>query len=178
MDNYSLTINALVGALSITNSSLEQRVLSLLPVLAEQRARHWTKGAHGYFTGSYSDGASGGGSSSKGIDKSGGSGIISRGDIFIHPDKINKFCLDPKGKHANDFFSVGYKPGDYEILYQDLMKNFDESKIVDKVNPGDGVERFSVFMDLGVDKKKRFRTVWQKDTPDSKPRFITAHRED
>lgn len=108
----------------------------------------------------------------------GKSDIISREDIFVHPDKINKFCLDPKGKHADEFFSVGYKPGDYEILYQDLMRNFDESKIVDKVNPGDGVERFSVFMDLGVDKKKRFRTVWQKDTPDSKPRFITAHRED
>lgn len=176
MYNYTLTINSLVETLSIADSNLEQRVLSLLPVLAEQRARHWTKGTHGYFTGSYSDGA--GGSGGKGLDKSGGSGIISREDIFIHPDKINKFCLDPKGKHANEFFSVGYKPGDYEILYQDLMKNFDESKIVDKVDPGDGVERFSVFMNLGVDKKKRFRTVWQKDTPDSKPRFITAHRED
>lgn len=77
MDNYSLTINALTETLSIANSALEQRVLSLLPVLAEQRARHWTKGAHGYFTGSYSDGA--GGSGGKGLDKSGGSGIINPG---------------------------------------------------------------------------------------------------
>lgn len=77
MDNYSLTINALTETLSIANSALEQRVLSLLPVLAEQRARHWTKGAHGYYTGSYSDGA--GGSGGKGLDKSGGSGIIEIG---------------------------------------------------------------------------------------------------
>lgn len=26
--------------------------------------------------------------------------------------------------------------------------------------------------------QKRFRTAWQKDTPDSKPRIITAFRED
>ena len=51
----------------------------------EERARHWTKGAHGYFTGSYSDGAGGAGSAAsagggsaggKGLDKSAGSGII------------------------------------------------------------------------------------------------------
>ena len=40
------------------------------------------------------------------------------------------------------------------------------------------IERFSIFTELGVDKKKRFRTVWQKDTSESVPRIITVHRED
>jgi len=88
MDNYTLTINSLVAALSIANSVLEQRVFRLLPVLAEQRARHWTKGAHGYFTGSYSDGA--GGSGGKGLDKSGGSGIIKSGSDDVTISSIDK----------------------------------------------------------------------------------------
>ena len=82
MGGYTLTIRALLGALTLADSVLERRVLSLLPALAEARARHWTKGAHGYFTGSYSDGAGGAGSGSaggKGLDKSGGCGIIKVG---------------------------------------------------------------------------------------------------
>lgn len=79
MDGYTLTIRALLGALTLADGVLERRVLSLLPALVEARARHWTKGAHGYFTGSYSDGAGGGGSGGKGLDKSAGSGIIKVG---------------------------------------------------------------------------------------------------
>ncbi len=114
----------------------------------------------------------------KSLTNAGIGDIINRDDIFIHPNKINKFCLDPNGKHSNEFFDVGYKTGDFDALYQDILKNFDEGQIVDRVLSDDKVEKFSIFMELGVDKKKRFRTVWQKDTPDSKPRFITAHRED
>lgn len=78
MDNYSRTITALISALSVLyDGKLEKRALALIPLLVEERARHWTKGAHGYFTGSYSDGVSGGSSKSgKRLDKSGGSGII------------------------------------------------------------------------------------------------------
>lgn len=117
-------------------------------------------------------------SAEKSLTNAGIGDIINRDDIFIHPNKINKFCLDPNGKHSNEFFDVGYKTGDFDALYQDILKNFDEGQIVDRVLSDDNVEKFSIFMELGVDKKKRFRTVWQKDTPDSKPRFITAHRED
>ena len=117
-------------------------------------------------------------SAEKSLTNAGIGDIINRDDIFIHPNKINKFCLDPNGKHSNEFFDVGYKTGDFDALYQDILKNFDEGQIVDRVLSDDNVEKFSIFMELGVDKKKRFRTVWQKDIPDSKPRFITAHRED
>ncbi len=93
-------------------------------------------------------------------------------------EKIEGFLLKPGAKHAQEFFDVGYTPADVERLNQDIATLFDEAKKTDIVKMGGGIERFSIFMDLGVKKKKRFRTVWQKDTEKSKPRFITAHRED
>lgn len=86
--------------------------------------------------------------------------------------------MKPNAKHSKKFFDVGYKPTDFELLDKDLKASFDYSKAVDKVILDNGVEKFSIFTELGVDRKKRFRTVWQKDTPESIPRIITAHRED
>ena len=113
-----------------------------------------------------------------GVDKSVESDIIRNKECEIAPDKINKFFLKPNAKHSREFFDVGYKPTDFELLDNDLKECFDYSKAVDKVVNDDGVERFSIFTELGVNEKKRFRTVWQKDTPESTPRIITAHRED
>lgn len=39
-----------------------------------------------------------------------------------------------------------------------------------------GVEQFVIYMKLGKTKIKPFKTIWQKDTPDSNPRIITAYR--
>lgn len=96
----------------------------------------------------------------------------------IPPDKINKFLLKPGAKHSKEFFDVGYKESDYELLVNDLLNGFSNGEIVDRIVFSNDVERFSIFMQLGVKKKKRFRSVWQKDTPESEPRLITAHRED
>lgn len=112
------------------------------------------------------------------VDKSLKSDIIKSRKCEIAPDKINKFFLKPNAKHSREFFDVGYKPTDFELLNKDLKACFDYSKAVDKVVSDNGVERFSIFTELGVNEKKRFRTVWQKDTPESIPRIITAHRED
>ncbi len=113
-----------------------------------------------------------------GVDKNVKSDIIKNNKCEITPDKINKFFLKPNAKHSEEFFSVGYKTTDFELLDKDLKACFDYSKAVDKVVSDSGVERFSIFAELGVNEKKRFRTVWQKDTPESIPRIITAHRED
>lgn len=113
----------------------------------------------------------------KSVDNGTKSGIIEE-EVAIPSDKVNNFFLKPKAKHAEEFFSVGYTKDDGEILSKHLREGFDYSKAVDKRTGDDGSERFSVFMDLGVDKKRRFRIVWQKDTPNSKPRLITGHRED
>lgn len=112
------------------------------------------------------------------VDKSGKSDIIKSRECEIAPDKINKFFLKPNAKHSREFFDVGYKSTDFELLNKDLKACFDYSKAVDKVVLDNGAERFSIFTELGVNEKKRFRTVWQKDTPESTPRIITAHRED
>ncbi|MDD6396068.1 MAG: phage minor head protein [Firmicutes bacterium] len=115
----------------------------------------------------------------KAVENSAESGIIKTSEKFdIPPDKINKFFLKPGAKHAQEFFDVGYSVDDYERLFDDIESEFDESKMVDVNNKPNGVIDFSVFMYLGVENKKRFRTVWRKDTPESKPRIITGHRED
>lgn len=113
------------------------------------------------------------------IDKSGESDIIKTNENFeIHPDKINKFLLKPGSKHSKEFFDVGYSENDYSRLFDDIAAEFNKSDILDiKKNP-DGTENFSTFMELGVENKKRFRIVCRKDTPESKPRLITGHRED
>ena len=36
---------------------------------------------------------------------------------------------------------------------------------VDNIKSDDGIGKISIFAELGIDKKKRFRTVWQNDTP-------------
>ena len=113
-----------------------------------------------------------------GVEKSVKGDIIrTEKQCFIHQDKINKFFLKPGAKHAQEFFDVGYSTEDYELLNADLMGGFDYSKAIDKQIDKNGVEKFSIFMNLGTKQKKLFRTVWQKDTPDSVPRIITAHRE-
>lgn len=113
------------------------------------------------------------------IDNSSRSGIIKASErIEIHPDKINKFLLKPGAKHSKEFFDVGYNENDYERLFNDITSEFDNSKVLDIKKNEDGTEDFSTFMYLGVNNKKRFRIVWRKDTPESKPRLKTGHRED
>ncbi len=87
-------------------------------------------------------------------------------------EKIRDFLLRPGAKHSNEFFDVGYTVYDVEKLNQDIYEIFDEENAVDVKIFDDGKEKFCIFMELCVLKKRRFRTVWQKDTPNSKPRFI------
>lgn len=114
----------------------------------------------------------------RGLTNSGNGGKINNRKCEIHLNKVQNFFLKPDAKHSKEFFDVGYTPDDVDRLTSDLEACFDYSKAVDKSVSETGVEKFSIFTELGVTKKKRFRTVWQKDTADSVPRIITAHRED
>lgn len=96
----------------------------------------------------------------------------------IAEPKISKFLLKPGAKHSTEFFNVGYTEQDSLALNADIYRQFDEAEKVDVRVSEDGTESFSIFMELGTTKKKRFRTVWQRDPGSDKPRFITAHRED
>lgn len=88
MRDYSGTIALLRGCLLLPECSvLQAHILDVLPKLAERRARHYIKGAHGYFMGSWSDGNGGGHggakASEKALDKYGKSDIIRLEDYYI-----------------------------------------------------------------------------------------------
>ena len=96
--------------------------------------------------------------------------------FVVQPDKINKFLLKPGAKHSKEFFDVGYSTDDYIKLYEDIASQFDmkKAKYDEKSKFGRG---FSMDMQLGITKKRTFKTVWQIDKEGDKPRLITAYRQ-
>lgn len=115
--------------------------------VVEERARHWTKGAHGYFTGSWSDGVSGGANSlKKALDKSGKSGIIKLKDDYIGrslsakaknynvfdpaSDETFRFVEGTKIQNREVFAGYGTKVPLHEGVAEGLTKTFggDEGK--------------------------------------------------
>lgn len=96
---------------------------------------------------------------------------------IIEDSKISDFFLKPNAKHSQDFFGVGYSSDDSELLRNDLLAALEGGKRVDETTTKHG-KRFSVFCELGITQKKRFRTVWQIENSNGIPRIITAHRED
>lgn len=116
----------------------------------------------------------------KGSTESGKSATIGLDNdrYTIAEPKISKFLLKPGAKHSAEFFAVGYSEQDAMKLNADIYQQFDESLKTDVRVAEDGTESFSIFMELGTDEKKLFRTVWKRDLGSEKPRLITAHRED
>lgn len=111
---------------------------------------------------------------------SGNSGIIKLDNdrYKIDEPKLSRYLLKPGAKHYEEFSNVGYTELDIDQLNADIYRQFDESQKTDVRVSADGTETFSIFMELGTDKKRTFRTVWQREPGDGKPRLITAHRED
>jgi len=93
----------------------------------------------------------------------------------VDQKKFTSWCLKAGTDHAEEFFSVGYKPSDSDQLFRDIEKGFDLSKKRDSMQIGKTKEKFSIPMSLGVTAQKLFRTVWQNDGPDASARFITAY---
>lgn len=123
------------------------------------------------------------------LDNSGNSGIIKKGDYYvsnkgfvIHQNKIMRYCLNPEKPHYEEFLQVGYRPRkgymSYEskLLAMNIEEGFDISKAVEWEKDDKGVESFCIYMNLGFNGGKRFKTVWQIDKPGSQPRLITAYR--
>lgn len=92
------------------------------------------------------------------------------------PKKYSGYFLNPEAKHAKDFFDVGYTRDNPLQLRYDMARKFDESKAINRAAKSDGAETFNIFMELGVTKERTFLTGWIRDTPDSKPRIVTAFR--
>ena len=125
------------------------------------------------------DAAGGGGSAKAGLTTGGGSGIIHySSDIVIEDKKIFGYLLNPEKTHYKDFIDIGYSKDNPQELYDDIVSNFNETKAVNHRINYDEYDTYSVFMELGVDKKARFRTVWEIKNKGDKPRLVSAHRED
>ena len=103
---------------------------------------------------------------------------MNRKNCFIPSEKIKFYLLNPEGKHFHEFFDVGYSEYTCKSLKIDLENQFNMDNSCDYRESYDGAITFSVFMMLGIMKKRRFRTVWQLDYPNAVPRLITAYRED
>lgn len=92
------------------------------------------------------------------------------------PKKFYGYFLKPDAKHSSDFFDVGYTQDNALQLRYDIARQYDENKAFKRTTRSDGAETFNMYMKLGVIKKRTFLTGWIKDTPDSKPRIVTAFR--
>lgn len=92
------------------------------------------------------------------------------------PKKFSGYFLKEGAQHAKEFFNAGYTGDDVLRLRYDMARQFDMTKVTSRTFTDRQEERLIIYMKLG-NGNKTFRTVWQKDTPDSKPRIITAFRE-
>ena len=150
-DSYSATITLLRGSMSMPEcSDLQAHILDVFPKLAEQRARYYIKGAHGYFMGSWSDGNSGSSGRAdlliKALDKSGGSGIINTGARYGAIDSGSERA----SLHAEKYY------GSVRSMNTDVAKiakntGFKEANIQRVKN-----HLFIEKHDLGGDKPQRF----------------------
>lgn len=104
--------------------------------------------------------------------------VINSAPCLTTPNKYINYFLKEGTSHAAEFFGVGYTKENPLQLRYDMARQFDMAKAVEFSTNERGEEKFNIYMELGVTKTRRFRTCWQKDTPDSIPRIITAFRND
>ena len=103
--------------------------------------------------------------------------VIKTAPCETTPKKYTAYFLKEGTNHSKDFFEAGYTKEDALRLRYDMAKQFDESKAERRIKDNEGKARFVIYMKLG-NKQKTFRTAWIKDSDNSKPRIVTAFRED
>ena len=113
-----------------------------------------------------------------GVDKSGESDIINSGyhsnGCFIEDKKVTGFYLKAGAKHSQEFFNVGYTEKDGLKLQKDIASQFDINKAYDKREEPNQPKTMCINMQLGVNSKKVFKTVWEQKPSDTEWRNITA----
>ena len=101
----------------------------------------------------------------------------SRKGFMVAKAKLEKYCLMPGTKHADEFFAVGYTNGDSDLLFTHMEECFDFAKRVGEREGLNGSIQFHIPMPLGVHMKQVFTTAWQIDRDSDEPRLITAYRD-
>lgn len=113
------------------------------------------------------------------IAKRAKNGIIeSKKGFSIHQDKIEKYMLKEGAKHSQDFFNVGYTKNDAVRLYKDIERRYDIKKATGFRQNANGSIGYSIYMDLGIIKKRTFCTAWIIDEDGATPRLTSAYRRD
>ena len=96
-------------------------------------------------------------------------------NAIIPKDKIGNYLLNPSNKNnqgkAKLFNNIGYNMQNKQRLKEDLLNGIKRNKaILQKENKG--IKTYKVDIELGLNKKIQFKTVWQVENKETK--FITA----
>lgn len=97
-------------------------------------------------------------------------------DFTIHYNKIYKYLLKKGTNHYQEFKSVGFKEENSYKLLDQLQEGYKNGKKVYDRKNDYTFENFRIDMQLGINKKRNFRTAWSIDRKGDKPRFVTAYR--
>ena len=97
-------------------------------------------------------------------------------DFTIHYNKIYKYLLKKGTNHYQEFKSVGFKEENSYKLLDQLYEGYKNGKKVHDRKNGYTFKNFRIDMQLGITKKRNFRTAWSIDRKGDKPRFVTAYR--
>ena len=109
------------------------RLIKLEQARLEMRARHWIKGEHGYFAGSYSTGG-GGKTSAKAVDKAGESGIMKSGEFHCYGDYLRDIMGSAKDNNPEELEAI---KKDVEEKGGKLILLKDNTKMVTDVYQGE-----------------------------------------
>ena len=91
--------------------------------------------------------------------------------VYVPIAKIERYLLNEKMEHYQNFELAGYKSGDGYRLFRELERCYDKSKAFDFIY-GIGYSQYSILVVLG---EYTFRTVWREDNISPLPRFVTAY---
>lgn len=96
--------------------------------------------------------------------------------ITIHDDKIYKYYLNEEKEHYQEFVDVGYTKEKGEQLRNDMLSGLKTNPVHEYIREDTGYQKAIVYMELGIDKKRQFRTVWGKSKNEKYYRNISAYR--
>lgn len=96
--------------------------------------------------------------------------------ITVHDDKIYKYYLNEEKEHFKNFKDVGYTKENGEQLRKDLLNGLKSNPVHEYIREETGYQKAIVYMELGVDKKRQFKTVWGKKKDELYYKNVSAYR--
>lgn len=95
---------------------------------------------------------------------------------IVNDDKIYKYYLQEGREHYKEFYDVGYRKENGEQLRQDLINGLMNNPAEMYERDETGYQKAIVYMELGIDKKRQFKTVWGKKDGEKYFKNVTAYR--